>query len=145
MDEYLKSLAITLVLCTLVFSNLKAQEVINNSHPSWSPDGKQIVFHSDRDGNQEIYLMNADGSNIRRLTNNPSIDRGPFWSPDGKKIGFHSDRTGDLDIYTMNVDGSNQTNLTNSPGKMDGLHFGLRMDPKLLFSQKGMETGRSTR
>ena len=46
-----------------------------------SPDGSKIIFHSYRDGNAEIYIMNADGSNQTRLTNNPAIDNGPAWSP----------------------------------------------------------------
>ena len=45
--------------------------------PSWSPDGSKIVFHSDRDGNNEIYVMNADGSNQTNITNNPADDNFP--------------------------------------------------------------------
>ena len=48
---------------------------------SWSPDGKQIAFTSDRDGNGEIYVMNADGSNQTRLTSDPADDYYPSWSP----------------------------------------------------------------
>jgi Tol biopolymer transport system component len=73
-----------------------------------------IVFTSDRDGNDEIYVMNADGSNQTRLTNNTANDWGPVWSPDGTKIAFVSNRGGG-EIYVMNADGSNQTNLTNNP------------------------------
>ena len=51
-------------------------------HPSWSPDGKKIVFWSyNRDGNPEIYIMNPDGSEQTNLTNNPAIDAMPYWSP----------------------------------------------------------------
>jgi hypothetical protein len=83
--------------------------------PSWSPDGTKIAFTSDRDGNFEIYLMNADGSNQINLTNNSANDRSATWSPDGKKIAFSSDRDGNKEIYVMNADGSNQTRLTNTP------------------------------
>lgn len=55
----------------------------NNENPSWSPDGSKIVFMSDRDGNHEIYSMNADGSGQTRLTNSPGRDEFPAWSPDG--------------------------------------------------------------
>jgi Tol biopolymer transport system component len=76
-------------------------------------DGK-IAFSSDRDGNTEIYVMNAqDGSNQTRLTDNAASDEFPSWSPDGTKLAFTSDRDGNTEIYVMNAqDGSNQTNLT---------------------------------
>ena len=77
-------------------------------------EGK-IAFMSDRDGNQEIYVMNADGSNQTRLTNNPGWDESPCFSPDGTKIAFESLRDGDPEIYVMNADGSNQTRITNNP------------------------------
>ncbi len=51
--------------------------------PAWSPDGTKIAFHSDRDGNDEVYVMDADGSNQTRLTNNHAFDFGPAWSPVG--------------------------------------------------------------
>ena len=56
--------------------------------------------------------MDADGSNQRRLTNNPASDFKSSWSPDGKRIAFASDRDGDMEIYVMDADGSNQQNLT---------------------------------
>jgi TolB protein len=74
----------------------------------------KIAFQSDRDGNLEIYTMNADGSGQTRLTNNGAIDEHPKWSPDGKKIAFDSNRDGNLEIYTMNADGSGQTRITNN-------------------------------
>jgi TolB protein len=49
--------------------------------PVWSPDGRQIAFVSDRDGNMDIYLMAADGSGLRNLTNNSAIDYLPVWRP----------------------------------------------------------------
>jgi len=80
-----------------------------------SPEQTKIAFVSDRDGNWEIYVMNADGSEQKRLTNNHAYDWFPSWSPDGKKIVFTSVRDGNWEIYVMNVDGSEQTNLTNNP------------------------------
>ena len=79
-------------------------------------DGTKIAFTSDRDGNNEIYVMNAqDGSNQTRLTDNPASDEFPSWSPDGVKIAFTSDRDGNTEIYVMNAqDGSNQTRLTDN-------------------------------
>ena len=84
----------------------------------------QIAFSSNRDGNLEIYVMDADGGNLRRLTKNSDADTFPSWSPDGKRIVFLSDRDGHVDlqhgapipeIYVMDADGGNQQNLTNNP------------------------------
>jgi TolB protein len=72
----------------------------------------KIVFVSNRDGNNEIYSCNADGSNIVRLTNDPALDEQPAWSHDGTKIAFISDRTGNPELYIMNADGSNVVRRT---------------------------------
>ena len=82
---------------------------------SASPVTGRIAFASSRDGNREIYLMNADGSGLARLTDNRAGDGRPSWSPDGKRIAFHSDRGGNWDIYVMNADGNGLTRLTNHP------------------------------
>ena len=81
-----------------------------------SPLWGKIVFHSDREGNNEIYKMKSDGSNQTRLTFNAVSDVYPVWSPDGRQIAFHSDRDGNDEIYVMNADGSSQRNLTHHPG-----------------------------
>ena len=70
---------------------------------------------SKRDGNYEIYIMNADGSNVTRLTDNPAEDTFPSLSPDGKRIAFQSARDGYNEIYVMDSDGSKVTRLTNVP------------------------------
>ena len=70
-----------------------------NFLPVFSPDGTRIAFTSNRDGNPEIYVMNRDGSNVRRLTNHPAVDATPTWSPNGTQIAFTSDRTGTPQIY----------------------------------------------
>ena len=76
----------------------------------------KIAFESIRDGNLEIYVMNADGSGQMNLTNNPAEDIDPAFSPDGTKIAFVSTRDGNYEIYVMNADGSNPTRLTSYPG-----------------------------
>ena len=61
-----------------------------DSAPAWSPDGRQIAFESDLDGDPEIFVMNADGSGVRQLTHNTIWDEGPAWAPDGTKLAFSS-------------------------------------------------------
>ena len=72
----------------------------------------KIAFSSNRDGNYEIYVMNPNGTNATRLTNNAAIDDLPDISPAGSKIAFQSNRDGSPEIYVMNSDGSSQTRLT---------------------------------
>jgi Tol biopolymer transport system component len=93
--------------------------------PSWSPDGKKIAVSICPDGDfdfdaseyncMEIYVMDADGSNQIRLTENEAEDYGPTWSPDGEKIAFATNRDGNYEIYVMDADGSDPENLTKNP------------------------------
>ena len=82
----------------------------------WSPEGRKIAFLSKRDGNWDVYVMNADGSGKKNLTRNRGKDGPsgwpPAWSPDGRKITFVSDRDGTYEVYVMNADGSGQGRLT---------------------------------
>jgi len=80
------------------------------------PVESKIVYYSHRDGNYEIYTMNADGSNQTRLTFNDAADSAPVWSPNGRQIAFDSDRDGNEEIYVMDTDGKNQRRLTHHPG-----------------------------
>ncbi len=82
---------------------------------AWSPDGTRLCFASSRDGNgnSSLYIVNRDGTGIRRLTNHPSINVSPTWSPSGTQIAFTSDRTGPPQIYVMSADGLGpQTRIT---------------------------------
>jgi TolB protein len=84
-----------------------------NTGASVSPNGRHIALTLSKDGNSEIYVVDRDGKNPRRLTNEPwAIDSSPSWSPDGKRIAFVSDRFGNPQIFVMEADGSNQHLLT---------------------------------
>ena len=90
--------------------------------PSWGPDTTDmLVFSSNRDGNNEIYVARSNGSGIRRMTNSAGIDVSPSWAPDGSKIVFASDRESPSRpvVYLMNGDGSDQHRLTAIPGSYE--------------------------
>lgn len=76
----------------------------------------KIAFVTNRDGNEEIYLMNPNGTDLVNLSNSPAGDGHPSWAPGAKQITFHSNRSGDFEIYVMDASGKNLTRLTNTPG-----------------------------
>lgn len=80
--------------------------------PAFSPDGSRIAFVSQRDGNPEIYVMNADGTGVTRITNDPQGDGRPAFSADGQSLVFHSSRGGKQQIWSANIDGTGLTQLT---------------------------------
>jgi Tol biopolymer transport system component len=84
--------------------------------PAWSPTDDRIAFVSGEPGNDEIYVIGADGSGLRRLTSNQwEWDKHPSWSPDGRQIVFYSNReTGRRQIWIMDADGSRPRNLSNN-------------------------------
>ena len=104
-----------------------------NAVPDWSPDGRKLVFAKrlERSGapcrpagrcNDEIYVINADGTGLRRLTRNAVPDGHPVWSPDGRRIAFLRWRDGPTaNIYVMNADGSGQRKLTQTPRRQGEL------------------------
>ncbi|MBI1924418.1 PD40 domain-containing protein [Candidatus Poribacteria bacterium] len=98
-------IAVLLCICVTLLESVSQAQLTNT----------KIAFPSDRDGNFEIYVMNPDGTNPTRLTNNATDDRHPAWSPDGTKIAFESNRNGNFEIYVMDADGTNPVNITNHP------------------------------
>jgi Tol biopolymer transport system component len=139
------------------------QDPGSDTYPVWSPDGTRIAFQSDRESvplilgvepqlipslfNQEIFVMNANGTGLINVSNNAAYDGDPSWSPDGEHIVFDTDRDaedgmilmaivpGDLgrEIYVVNADGGNPTNLSNSP-EDDGYPVWSPDGSKIVFS-----------
>ena len=73
----------------------------HDQHPKWSPDGRRISFVSSRGGNFDLYVMNADGTNVTRLTDHPANDFDPIWMPDGQSLVFSSERDSRSDLYRV--------------------------------------------
>ena len=84
----------------------------SNSAPAWSPDGKTIAVTLSRDGGSQIFLLNPDGSGVRRITTSSAIDTEPRYSPDGKWIYFTSDRGGSPQVYRMPSTGGEPQRVT---------------------------------
>ena len=97
--------------------NLSKDQPGRNLKPAWSPDGRQLTFTSDRDGNLEIYRMRADGSGVVNLSNHPAAEGSSQYSPDGRHILFRSSRRGEgnQEIYVMRDDGSQVRQVTDHP------------------------------
>jgi uncharacterized protein YjdB len=90
-----------------------------NTQPARSPDGTLIAFSSNRgarDANYDLYVMNADGTGVRRLTTEPGVDGEPAWTPDGSRIVFTSARGGTNQLYVVSVDSGTARPLTTSAG-----------------------------
>ncbi|MGE3806766.1 MAG: hypothetical protein AB7K24_19025 [Gemmataceae bacterium] len=91
-----------------------ANELGNSLCPAWSPDGSRIVFVSTRDrGRRHLFVMDADGKNLKQLTSGASECRCPAWSPDGTKIAFALHRGPNAQVYVMDVNRNNLKNLSN--------------------------------
>jgi Tol biopolymer transport system component len=91
------------------------QSVKGIARPSLSPNGEWLAFNS-TEQEEELFIMNADGSGLRQLTNGGFSNRGPRWSPDGKQLAFFSRRTGDWEIWSTDPNGANLRQLTNLAG-----------------------------
>jgi Tol biopolymer transport system component len=85
---------------------------VQDLQAEWSPDGHTFAFLSDRDGDLELYTMDADGYNVQQLTFNDAFEFRPNWSPDGKAIVYTSDRDANFELYAISRDGTTDTRLT---------------------------------
>ena len=79
--------------------------------PAWSPDGKQIVYQKEVDGQKQLFLIAPDGSGKKQITSGPSMHVDANWSPDGRYIFYRSPEGGTWAIWRMNTDGSNRVKL----------------------------------
>ncbi len=113
-----------------------AEKILANAeNASFAPDGK-IVFASQMSGNRQIWIINADGSGQKQLTNDDGFNTKPVVSPDNASVFFTSNRTGEVQIWKMNTDGSNQIQITKTNG---GFPLSVSPDGKRLFYHHGKD------
>ncbi len=124
----------------IVFSDLTDTNPINLTNdpavdemPRWSPDGQWLAFVSNRSGSKDIYIMRADGSELRQLTDATAEDLYPSWSPDGRQLVFSSNRDGDFDLFVITVDSAEiAVKLTTNDAFDSFPHWSL--DNRLVFA-----------
>ena len=92
--------------------------VSSGGNPSWSPDGEKIVFITHYDGEKynDVFIINVDGSNLKRLTNDPWQDKNPVFSPEGQQICYVSPRHDNImfgsELFVVNIDGIGMARIT---------------------------------
>jgi TolB protein len=101
-------------------SNKRRLSSMPGGEATWSPDGSKIAFWAGDDSSTQIYIIDANGKNLRQLTDGKGYHENPDWSLDGQWIVYWSDETGDREIYLIHPDGSGKINITNSPGADEG-------------------------
>ena len=97
-----------------------------HTQPRWSPKGDAIVYTM-RQGAHDLWAINADGSNARRLTSGPGDNQGATWAPNGRHIAFQSNRLGSWQIFSMLTDGSEQAPITRGPGEFTSPSWSPRL------------------
>jgi len=98
-----------------IFWTLSNAEPSFDGAPAWSPDSTEIVFASEDGTQSDLWIMRADGTARRQLTETPAHETAPAFSPDGRRLAFESDRDGNFEIYVMNIDGTGLRRLTRQP------------------------------
>jgi TolB protein len=95
-----------------------------DTSPSWLPDGTKIAFVSDRSGSPQIYIMNSDGTGVKKVTNRGKYNQTPDWSPKGDKIAFTGrDESGNYDIFVSDVKTGDLTRVTQKQGRNEDPTF----------------------
>jgi WD40 repeat protein len=90
-----------------------------NNWPAYSPDGSRVAFCSSRDGTFDLYVMNADGSGVRRVVELDGMQARPAWSPDGRRLAFTWNRGGVYEVHAVNLDGTGRVRLAGGPERSD--------------------------
>jgi len=105
-----------------------------NWNPRFSPDGTKIAFASNRDGDWELYVMNANGSNETRITNRAGEDSMPAWSPDGSTLYYMYSTDTDIKIWRINPDGTNASEVSTGTG-YDAYPMANTAGTKIVFAR----------
>jgi TolB protein len=111
---------------------------VRDSYPALSPDGKVLLFQSNRSGREALYLADADGGNVRLFLDSGDDPSVAVWSPDGKRIAFVAAVDGQTEIFVMNADGTQRRRLTDHPG--DDSHPHWSADGRRLFFNSARAT-----
>lgn len=90
-----------------------------NNWPAYSPDGTRIAFCSSRDGGFDLYVMDADGTGLRRIAQLAGMQARPAWSPDGRRLAFTWNRAGTYEVHAVNLDGTGRVPLTGGAERSD--------------------------
>src|SRR4051794_18415033 len=112
-------LALAVILLSL--TPAPAPTVITNQAPIVSPDGSKIAFLSNRDGQSDLYVMRADGTNVVRLTQTAESESAPYWSADSRQIRYGVSGSDSSRIDSIDADGGNRKTIGTVPGRMVGL------------------------
>lgn len=111
------SVAAAIALVLWFWNRDSSAPIVRDGSPSWSPDGGQVVFYSERNGKADIALVDRSGRNQRMLTSTAADEGGPAFSPDGQLIAFDSNAGGSFDIWVMRRDGTGVRQLTTDPAR----------------------------
>lgn len=109
--------AVVIAFALWIWNRDSASTTVRDGSPSWSPDGRQIAFYSERDGKADLAIVDRSGQNHRVVTRTPADEGGPAFSPDGQSIAFDSDAGGGFDIWVMRRDGTDVRRLTTDPAR----------------------------